>query len=421
MDSNLGTKYNHMENMYNRIMLILFILVSIDASSQSTAFRIIGYVPNWIDVNTFANSFNYKEVTHLNFAFQNPDANGNLVEDNTGLTTLVANAHNKNVKVLISIGGAGAADGTVKNNYQNLISTSDKRAGFIHKILLYIKQFELDGVDVDEEGTAINSNYGVFIQQLSDSLKPAGKYLSCAVGWGSENINNATLPLFDWVNIMAYDLTGTWDPSNPGQHSPYWYAQSTINDWLGRGVKKENLVLGVPFYGYGFGPDAGDYTYKDIIAMYPDAYTKDVAGDSIYFNGTVTIWKKTRLALEKVSGIMIWELSGDASGDKSLLKVIASTVDSAESTGINSISNSSGMDIYPNPASDRIFILNDLPGKRASYIQILDIGGRVVKTIDIGNILDNHMEIDISELSKGTYICRVVGAKTVESELFIKN
>lgn len=410
-----------MKTLYNGILSILFMLSTIDLNSQTTTFRIIGYVPNWIDVTAFADTLDYSEVTHLNFAFQNPDSEGNLVEDNTGLNALVANAHENNVKVLISIGGGSAADGTVKDNYQNLISTSAKRAGFIHNIMLYVKQFELDGVDIDEEGPAINSDYGAFIKQLSDSLKPAGKYLSCAVGWGSENINNATLPLFDWVNIMAYDLTGTWDPSNPGQHSPYWYAVSTISDWLGRGVKKEDLVLGVPFYGYGFGPDSGDYAYKDIIAMYPDAYTDDVAGDSIYYNGTVTIWKKTRLALEEVSGIMIWELSNDVTGDKSLLKVIASTVDSGKYTGIGSYSKAARLLAYPNPATDWIvFQIND-DGDQITSGQILDLSGRIIENIDLRNANTEFVKFNISDLIKGTYICRVIGDNITKSVLFIKN
>jgi chitinase len=115
------------------------------------------------------------------------------------------------VKVLISLGGAGSADLPVKTYYQNLIFTSEKRAAFIHKIVVYLNNYKLDGLDVDEEGSAINSNFGAFIKQLADSLKPKSFLLTAAVGWGGENIQNSTLPLFNWVNLMAYDLTGNWD------------------------------------------------------------------------------------------------------------------------------------------------------------------------------------------------------------------
>ena len=187
------------------LILILILLAFTSMKAQTGVFRIVGYVPNWINVVTFTQNFDFKQVTHLNYAFQNPDAAGNLVESNSGLDQLVAKAHANNVKVLISLGGAGSADLPVKTYYQDLISTSAKRGAFIHKIVVYLVKYKLDGLDVDEEGPAINSNFGAFIKQLSDSLKPKGLLLSAAVGWGGENIQNTALPLFDWVNLMAYD------------------------------------------------------------------------------------------------------------------------------------------------------------------------------------------------------------------------
>ena len=45
-------------------------------------------------------------------------------------------------------------------------------------------------------------------------------------------------------------------------------------------------------------------------------------GAIMYYNGVETIRKKTDLAKQKAAGIMIWQILGDASGDKSLLKAI---------------------------------------------------------------------------------------------------
>ena len=42
----------------------------------------------------------------------------------------------------------------------------------------------------------------------------------------------------------------------------------------------------------------------------------------MYYNGIPTIKRKTLLAKKEASGIMIWQLSGDARGAKSLLNVI---------------------------------------------------------------------------------------------------
>ena len=42
----------------------------------------------------------------------------------------------------------------------------------------------------------------------------------------------------------------------------------------------------------------------------------------LYYNGIPTIARKTELAMDKASGVMIWQVLGDARGKKSLLKRI---------------------------------------------------------------------------------------------------
>lgn len=411
--------YIFRKNSFTLLIFLLLIMVATSSKAQLKSFRIIGYVPNWIDVTAFAQGFDFKQVTHLNYAFQNPNAAGDLVESNDGLTVLVAKAHQNKVKVLVSFGGASSAEGTLKNHFQNLISTSDKRAAFIHKIAVYLYKYQLDGLDVDEEGPAINSNYEAFIKQLADTLKPKGKLLTAVVGWGAENILNSTLPLFDWINLMAYDYTGDWDLSKPGQHSPYWYAQQMINDWKKRGVKKENLCLGVPFYGYGFYKSAGNYNYIDIIAKYSEAWQKDQVGDTIYYNGMTTIWKKTKLALKEASGIMIWELSNDAKGDKSLLKVISLTVDSLQTSAEINLNQPRGLMIFSNPVNSQLVIEN-LSIEQPSTIEVINIQGSLLQSRYLHQNRDATAQINISSLSQGAYICRVTSPEGIQSKLFIK-
>jgi chitinase len=405
----------------NSIIVILAILgfsISGTIQAQTNSFRIVGYVPNWIDVNSFTQSFDFSRVTHLNYAFQNPDMNGNLVSSNTGLTALVEKAHANNVKILISIGGGSAADGIIKTNFLNLISSSQKRADFIRKIVIYINAFKLDGLDVDEEGPAINSDYGAFIKQLADSLKPKGKLLTTAVGWGGEQIQNSTLSIFDYVTLMSYDYTGNWDQAHPGQHSPFWYAQKMINDYKARGVKKEKLCLGLPFYGYGFYKIPGSYSYKTILTRYPDAWTKDQVGDTIYYNGLNTIWKKTKLALSETSGVMIWELSQDINGSKSLLKVINETVDSIKISSSSILDKNEQLILYPNPVKNQL-IIDHLVSEKTVKIEIFDLKGGLVKSQDFMSI-DGKTRIRINSLHPGSYVCRITTSEGIYSKVFVK-
>jgi GH18 family chitinase len=402
------------------ILALLFLIGSASSTqAQTKPFRIIGYVPNWIDVAGFTQNFDFSQVTHINYAFQNPNAAGNLVSPNTGLSALVEKAHTKNVKVLVSIGGGSAADGEVKNNFLNLISTSQKRADFIHKIVVYINLYKLDGLDVDEEGPAINSDYGAFIKQLADSLKPKGKLLTTAVGWGVEKIQNSTLPLFDFVMLMAYDYTGDWDQTHPGQHSPYSYAQKMIKDLIARGVKKENLCLGMPFYGYGFYKLPGSYSYKTILSRYPEAWQKDLVGDTIYYNGTHTIWKKTKLAMAETSGIMIWELSQDANGSKSLLKIINQTVDSITTTVAQIPDLNEQFIVYPNPAKTQL-IIDNLVSENSVKIEILDMNGCIVKSL-VSKFIEGKTRIRLGSVPPGNYICRITTSKGQYSKRFVKD
>lgn len=133
----------------------------------------------------------------------------------------------------------------------------------------------------------------------------------------------------DFVNIMAYDETGTWAPDAPGQHSSFAFAQSNVAYWLGRGLPKAKAVLGVPFYGYGFGEAfrRWGYPYAEIVAAYPGAEDLDQTGKTIWYNGRPTIRAKAQYVRDQgLAGVMIWSLDSDAKGDRSLLSAIDETL-----------------------------------------------------------------------------------------------
>ncbi|MFH7018419.1 glycosyl hydrolase family 18 protein [Flavobacterium sp. FlaQc-47] len=314
-----------MKNNYKTMPLKWTIILVLGVFNLSIAQKkVIAYIPNWIDLNSFSGSVQYSKLTHINIAFENPDANGYL-SFNSGSNTIINAAHAQNVKVFVSLGGGSISEGgAIRDNYFNLI-TPGNRTAFIQKIYDYVVAHNFDGVDVDLEGPAINGDYGGFVIALANKLHAGGKQITAALseGYGGANVPSSTFAAYDWINIMAYDATGPWQPGSPGQHSPYSMAVNQFNYWTGRGLPASKAIIGLPFYGYGFGASANQgISYANIIAQYPGAENQDQVGNTIYYNGIPTIKAKTTFAIQNAGGVMIWELSQDAVGSKSLLTAV---------------------------------------------------------------------------------------------------
>ena len=314
-----------MKNNYKVIQLKWILILVLGVVNLSMAQKkVIAYIPNWIDLNSFSSSVQYSKLTHINIAFENPDANGYL-SFNSGSNTIINAAHTQNVKVFVSLGGGAISEGgAIRDNYFNLI-TPGNRTAFIQKIYDYVVAHNFDGVDVDLEGPAINGDYGGFVIALANKLHANGKQITAALseGYGGANVPTSTFAAYDWINIMAYDATGPWQPGNPGPHSPYSMAVNQFNYWTGRGLPASKAIIGLPFYGYGFGASANQgISYANIVAQYPGAENQDQVGNTIYYNGIPTIKAKTTFAIQNAGGVMIWELSQDAVGSKSLLTAV---------------------------------------------------------------------------------------------------
>lgn len=308
------------------IVVVLQVAAIVRAQS-----KVVAYLPNWVDLPAYAESIDYAKLTHLNLAFENPVNDRGEMSFHAKNPLLIARARAKGVKVLVSIAGGGVAtDATLKARYFDLIGLT-RRAEFAARLADYVTQHQFDGIDVDLEGPAINADYGPFIRELSAALKARGKLLTAALsqGYGGSRVPDDALQAFDFVNIMAYDGAGHWKPDQPGQHSSMTLARNSVAYWLRRGLAKEKAVLGVPFYGYGFGEAfrKRGYPYVTIVSTYPGAEHADQAGNTIWYNGLPTIRAKSQFVVDEgLGGIMIWSLDNDAKDDRSLLAAIYATL-----------------------------------------------------------------------------------------------
>ena len=197
---------------------------------------------------------------------------------------------------------------------------------FNAQIVDFCRRYEFDGVDVDFEFIASSPAWEYFEDWMLALRKQCDKndlLLTAAVAtWYSDNISKKAMDCFDYVMVMAYDNDG--DREN---HSKYEYAVSEMKHYENRGIAKNKLILGVPFYGYKYtSSGAMDWnsgaSYRKILSDDSAAKNSDFSNGYAY-NGEETIRKKAELS-KQYGGIMIWELSQDADGSDSLLKIIKS-------------------------------------------------------------------------------------------------
>ena len=283
---------------------------------------VVGYLPSW---NFGANNkIEYCKLTHLNLAFANPDSDGNIVMANVSNIINKAKKDNPNIKISISIGG-GSLTNIQANNWSNLLDSSENRTKIVSKIVKYVLDNNLDGVDVDLEWEYVTNGYSDFVIYLSTELDKHSKNITAAFPAKTRysKLNDKALNSFDFINIMAYDFTGPWNPSSPGQHSSYNHAKESIEYWINNvGVKGEKLILGVPFYGYEFNnSNVSSFSFSSMVSLNNSYAEIDNVGTK-YYNGRATIARKVKLASTKLSGIMVWELGQDSFNDYSLLKTI---------------------------------------------------------------------------------------------------
>lgn len=266
----------------------------------------------------------YDKLTHINYAFLIPNEDGTFVPilNSWMVGDMIARAHENKVKVLVSVGGWGW-----DAQFEKMAADPGLRETFIRNLMKVVDDNKFDGVDIDWEypdpGDSAQ-NFLKLMQALRTAL-PDGKLLTAAVaalGQNAEGYPTESFALMDFVNLMAYDNSGA-------QHSSLQFAQESLQYWLERGLPAEKAVLGVPFYGRGTNAWATELSYGKIVRSDPTAPQKDSTeanGVIFNYNGIATIQAKTRLALEKGSGIMFWTLEGDAPGDASLLSAIHAVV-----------------------------------------------------------------------------------------------
>jgi len=395
---------------------ILFTFISLTLLSFShqlkASYRVVGYLADWgSNATNMINNMNYDALTHVNYAFAIPNGGtgGISISYPNRLTSLVTKAHAAGVKVNISVGGAGV---TQTQAFSDISSSPTLQATFINNIVNFVKQYDLDGVDLDWEfpstGEESKLESMLFDLRLKLNQEESGyRYMELTVATNGSDYYGKTLTYtatsyLDYVNIMSYD-----NYSSPGDHhSTVSYATACLDYWKTiRGVAASKLVLGVPFY------SRPDWTAFRTISNSnaADAYNDaDGIYNNYYYNSKPVLVQKANLVKNtyQAGGMMIWELSQDRTDEYSLLDVIG--VQMGTYVGINEITQTS-FNAYPNPFSESItFDFSTIQTSDENVLfEIFDITGKTVYSNTVSSkqllILNNNFEA-------GMYLCKLTSS-----------
>lgn len=226
---------------------------------------VVAYYPFYNKIFYTHNDITYKNLTHICHAFIKPDSLGKLlVDDNFIYPELVNEAHKNGVNILVSVGGWGGDKG-----FGNVTSDKIARDNFIKNLTDFCVQNNYDGADIDWEYPAKDDrdNFVLLIKDLRDAFNQAGlKFLSAALP--SRDFRNGfdiegLITYLDWFGIMTYDFHGSWS-DHSGHNSPLYSSpldtcgsiDQSVKYYLSKGMKKEKMLIGIPFYGREFNTTA---------------------------------------------------------------------------------------------------------------------------------------------------------------------
>ncbi|MFD2044913.1 glycosyl hydrolase family 18 protein [Ornithinibacillus salinisoli] len=242
---------------------------------------IIAYLAGWATLSGFdiMRDLDASRLTHVNYAFGliGDDLKIKMsdpVHDPINFVELgKLKEKYPHLKTTIAIGGWGGSA-----NFSEAAATEESREIFADSVVEFIIEHGFDGVDLDWEypvtgggpGTYPNpddrDNYPLLLETLREKLDEQGEKdgvhytLSIAGAANTGFVENTQLGLsqeyLDYVQIMTYDIHGTWESLADFNAPLYdddgktWSVDKAVDAYLNAGVPAEKVVMGVPFYGY---------------------------------------------------------------------------------------------------------------------------------------------------------------------------
>ncbi|ETS74742.1 hypothetical protein PFICI_13226 [Pestalotiopsis fici W106-1] len=233
-------------------------------------------------------------LTHLNvaFAYITPDyqmTNMAGVAENIYSDLANVKSRNPRMKIIISVGGYGFNDpGPTQTLFSDMVGNAKSRATFISSILTWLAQKGFDGIDFDWEYPTAQerggrqgdgANFTQFLKEFREAIHDSGKdyivtFTAPVSYWYLRGFDLEQMMTYvDWVNVMSYDLHGTWDQQDQssisGQvlaHTNLTEIDSALNLFWRNNVDPAKVALGLGLYGR-------TYTLSDPSCYHPGCAT----------------------------------------------------------------------------------------------------------------------------------------------------
>ncbi len=412
---------------------------------------VVGYYPSWLRMTLPASRIQFENLTHIIHAFAWPESSGRIgTYGDLKYPELVAATHSAGRTILIALGGWGQSSG-----FAPMTADSATRALFVRNLISFCEENGYDGVDLDWEypaNAAERRNLNVLVRELRRAFVAHAKnwLLTMAVpsgAWAGQWFDFDSLRHYvDWFGCMTYDFMGSW-VSIATHNSPLYphpvHTTGSVHEGVSyltaaRGVPRNQILLGIPFYGKGcnatglFHPNTGgnaEYYYSEIQARIgPDSayfwddtckvpYLLNTARSRfITFDDSLSVRLKCAYAREhELAGVMIWALGQDVVGNQQpLLQAVG------RATGLTSAptmpktdESSSGLILnnYPNPVNGVTTMRLYSIAQEQVTLAFFDLRGRQVARVTTQKPAGWHrLQLDLKDLPSGVYLYRVSGA-----------
>lgn len=217
--------------------------------------RVFGWNPYW--AGSAYNNYKWNLLSDLcHFSYEVNPNNGQPITTHNWLTDpAVTAAKNNGVKISLCA--------TLFSNHATFLTNASSKQTFINNIISLIQQRGANGCNIDFEGVPASqsANLTAFMIDLCNQMHAAipGSEVSVAlpaVDWSAVWDVNAMANHVDLFIIMGYDYywggsttAGPTDPLYNFDPSYNYTLTKSITYYLNKGVPRNKLLLGLPYYG----------------------------------------------------------------------------------------------------------------------------------------------------------------------------